>query len=147
MHNSYQRLYAMAALSFIAMYILMYAMVDSFSSVYNNVNQVYMAGLMASPMILIELWLMRAMYTHRRTNLLIGLGAALLGLLCWTGIRQQAFVGDQQFLRSMIPHHSGAILMCRESAITDARIKELCGAIISSQQTEIATMKALLEGR
>jgi uncharacterized protein (DUF305 family) len=26
----------------------------------------------------------------------------------------QGAVGDDQFLRSMIPHHSGAILMCEQ---------------------------------
>ena len=41
----YGRLIAMVAVSFIAMYILMYAMVDAFGNVYNSVNQAYMAGL------------------------------------------------------------------------------------------------------
>ena len=56
--HPYYRLAGMTVLSFIAMYILMYAMVDSFGSVFNNINQVYMAGLMAAPMVLIELALM-----------------------------------------------------------------------------------------
>src|SRR3546814_15100471 len=55
----YGRLMAMVALSFVAMYILMYAMVNRFENVFNNINQVYMAGLMAGPMLLIELALMR----------------------------------------------------------------------------------------
>ena len=29
----------------------------------------------------------------------------------WILIRQQAAITDRQFLRSMIPHHAGAILM------------------------------------
>lgn len=45
----------MTVLSFIAMFILMYAMVDRFANVYPNVNQAYMAGLMAAPMVMIEL--------------------------------------------------------------------------------------------
>lgn len=45
----------MTLLSFAAMYVLMYAMVDRFGNVFNNVNQVYMAGLMAAAMVLIEL--------------------------------------------------------------------------------------------
>jgi hypothetical protein len=55
---SYGRLLAMTAMMFIAMYILMYAMVDTFGNVYNNLNQIYMAGLMTAPMIVIELALM-----------------------------------------------------------------------------------------
>lgn len=59
-------------------------------------------------------------------------------------IRTQTTVGDRQFLRSMIPHHSGAILMCREAPIRDAEIKALCGGIIRSQQREIDQMKTIL---
>jgi hypothetical protein len=40
------------ALSFISMYVLMYAMVDRFANVYPNFNQFYMAGLMTAPMVL-----------------------------------------------------------------------------------------------
>ena len=50
----YGRLLLMTALSFVAMFILMYAMVDRFANVYANFNQVYMAGLMAALMAIIE---------------------------------------------------------------------------------------------
>lgn len=46
---------------------------------------------------------------------------------------------------SMIPHHAGAILMCREAALQDAEARALCGPIISSQTEEIAIMKRLLQ--
>jgi uncharacterized protein (DUF305 family) len=59
-------------------------------------------------------------------------------------IRQQSAIGDSQFLRSMIPHHAGAILMCRQAPIRDAEIKDLCRSIIASQQREIDQMKAAL---
>ena len=62
-----------------------------------------------------------------------------------TSMRTQALIGDNQFLRAMIPHHSGAILMCEKSAITDPQIKQLCTGILASQKAEIAQMKALLE--
>jgi uncharacterized protein (DUF305 family) len=50
----YSRLAVMAALSFAAMYVLMYAMVERFANVHPNLNQAYMAGLMTAPMILIR---------------------------------------------------------------------------------------------
>jgi uncharacterized protein (DUF305 family) len=59
-------------------------------------------------------------------------------------IRQQTLVSDRQFLRSMIPHHAGAILMCRQAPIADPEIQRLCTTIISSQQAEIDQMKAKL---
>lgn len=141
----YRRLAAMTALSFIAMYILMYAMVDSIGHVYNSINQVYMAGLMAAPMVLIELWLMRNMYPDRRSNLIAAGAALVLGVGCFLGIRQQTAVSDRQFLRSMIPHHAGAILMCQQASFSDPQVQALCGPIVSSQTEEIAIMEALLQ--
>ena len=61
----YVRLGAMAILSFISMYILMYSMVNSFSNVFNSVNQFYMAGLMTMPMLIIELVIMGSMYQDK----------------------------------------------------------------------------------
>jgi uncharacterized protein (DUF305 family) len=140
----YRQLFIMLALSFAVMYALMYAMVDDFANVFNNVNQVYMAALMAAPMGIIELAVMRSMYTNRRLNLLVLTGSTLVLALAWFGIRQQVAVGDAQFLRSMIPHHAGAVLMCEEAPIRDAGIKTLCQSIITGQQSEIAQMKARL---
>ena len=70
-NGQYARLGMMTALSFIAMYFLMYAMVNAAENVYLNLNQFYMAGLMAAPMALIELAVMSAMYHHRRLNVTI----------------------------------------------------------------------------
>ena len=142
--HHYRRLLVMMVLSFIAMYVLMYAMVDRFANVFNSINQVYMAGLMAASMLIIEMLVMGGMYPNKRWNtILIVLGAvALIGF--WVAIRQQAVVGDRQFLRSMIPHHAGAILMCQEAQITDQEIRKLCESIIAGQQSEIDQMKAML---
>ena len=140
----YGRLLPMVVLSFLSMYILMYAMVDAVANVYLNLNQFYMAGLMAAPMVLIELALMGAMYGDKKRNVAIATVslAALAGF--WILIRQQTAIADTQFLRSMIPHHAGAILMCEKAPVQDPEIKQLCGAIVSSQQSEIDQMKAKL---
>ena len=143
--HHYHHLGIMTALSFIAMYILMYAMVNSFGDVFNNVNQVYMAGLMAAPMVLIELGVMRGMYADRRKNIIIAAISVVALIAFFLLIRQQVAVTDRQFLRSMIPHHSGAILMCRNATITSPEIRELCRTIIAGQEKEINQMKALLD--
>ena len=142
--NHYRNLLIMAVLSFISMYILMYAMVNSIDNVYNNVNQFYMAGLMTAPMVLIELFVMRSMYQDKRRNVVIIAASVIAALLFFLLIRQQAAISDKQFLRSMIPHHAGAILMCEQAPIQDAEIEELCENIISSQQAEIDQMEAKL---
>ena len=132
-------------LSFLAMYILMYAMVNSFSNVFSNFNQAYMAGLMAAPMMLIELALMGAMYPNKKWNAVIVVASIVALGLFWAGIRRQVAISDKQFLRSMIPHHAGAILMCEQASIRDPEIKKLCEEIVSSQQREIDQMKAKLK--
>lgn len=144
-NKHYVRLAAMAILSFIAMYILMYAMVDRFANVYPNFNQFYMAGLMAAPMVVIELALMSAMYHNKRVNAAIAALSVVALVGFWFAIRQQTAITDQQFLKSMIPHHAGAILMCEEARLRDAEIKQLCSEIIAGQQSEISQMKAKLQ--
>ena len=47
----------------------------------------------------------------------------------------------------MVPHHSGAILMCEQAELTDLEIRELCQGIIAGQQQEIGQMKAMLAER
>jgi uncharacterized protein (DUF305 family) len=145
MHGKhYMHLGIMAVLSFIAMYILMYSMVDRFGNVYNSINQFYMAGLMTAPMVLIELAVMREMFKNKNANIAI-VAVALVALAgFFFAIRQQAGVGDAQFLRSMISHHAGAVLMCEEAPIRRVEIKKLCQEIISSQRREIDQMKSLL---
>lgn len=144
-NKHYQQLALMMALSFVAMYVLMYAMVNVFANVFSNFNQFYMAGLMTTPMAIIELWIMRSMYANKKLNITITLLSVLLLSIFWIGIRQQVGIGDKQFLKSMIPHHAGAILMCEKANIQDLETKELCRNIISGQKTEIDQMKAKLE--
>jgi uncharacterized protein (DUF305 family) len=134
----------MIVLHFIAMYIFMYAMVNVFDNVFNSLNQVYMAALMTASMVLIELPLMSSMYKSKKLNTVIFAAGAIVLIGSWFGIRQQAAIGDRQFLRSMIPHHAGAILMCQQASIHDQEIRTLCNNIISGQQAEIDQMKTIL---
>ena len=142
----YVKLAWMVALMFVAMYVLMYAMVDRFGNVFNSLNQFYMAALMTGAMVLIELLVMGGMYPDKRLNAAILAISAIVTVASWFGIREQTAIGDDQFLRSMIPHHAGAILMCEEAPLEDARIRQLCREIVQSQQEEIRTMKMLLAG-
>lgn len=79
----------MAVLSFISVYILMYAMVNAIGNVYNNFHQFYMAGLMTVPMVVIELAVLRALHQDKRHNALI-IGASVnAALVFFILIRQQ----------------------------------------------------------
>ena len=142
--HPYRNLLIMAVLSFLSMYVLMYAMVDVIGNIYPSLNQFYMAALMTAPMMVIELALMGAMYPNRKWNAVI-LGASVAaGLIAFLLIRQQAAISDREFLRSMIPHHAGAILMCNQAELHDPQIQELCQGIVAGQQAEIDLMKARL---
>jgi hypothetical protein len=142
--SPYRRLLVMAGLSFAAMYALMYAMVDRFANVYMNFNQIYMTGLMAAPMVLVELLVMRGMYRSTRANAIMAAASLAVFLICFGAIRVQAGISDKQFLRSMIPHHAGAILMCEQASLRDSEVQALCKRIRASQAEEIAQMEAKL---
>src|SRR5260370_766346 len=134
----------MTALSFISMYVLMYAMVNRFANVYSNLNQFYMAGLMTAPMVVIELGLMGLVYDNKNPNIvIIAVSVVALGAF-FLGIRQQPAIGDNSFLTSMIPDHAGAILMCESARIQDEAIKNLCGEMISSKQKTIEQARQTL---
>lgn len=144
MKHSYKHFFMMSAVHFLIMYLIMYTMIDSFREFYNNLNQVYMTLMMVASMSLFMLWTMKSMYDKKvLMNLIIG--SSVVFVLSFIGMRDQSLVGDKQFLKSMIPHHSGALLMCKEANISDGEIKKLCDSILASQQSEIAQMKKILE--
>ena len=140
----YGRFAWMLVLSFVAMYVLMYAMVDRLGNAVPNINQFYMAGLMTAPMAILEILLMGRMYPDKRKNMTILLLGTVVLAACWFAIRAQAGVGDRQFLKSMIPHHAGAILMCEQAKLTKPDVRILCEGIVKAQEEEIARMRALL---
>ena len=142
--GAYGRLALMLVLSFAAMYVLMYAMVDRFSDIRGGLDQAYMALLMTAPMAIFELILMGSMYPRRGLNLAILIASLMVGVGSFAAIRQQVLIGDREFLKAMIPHHSGAILMCRRASLADAELKKLCGEIVEGQQREIDQMQRIL---
>lgn len=141
----YKRLLLAISINAVIMFLLTYVMIDDISHFYVNINRVYMALLMVAPMVIVMLLVMRSMYENQRLNYILIAAFSGLFLLCFWLARTQSPVGNGQFLRSMIPHHSSAILMCQEADITDPEIIALCEQIIQSQQEEITQMKSILE--
>ena len=88
------------------MFPLTMAFVAQWSHFHLNLSNFYMAVAMVAPMGLIMLGVMRRMFPNRALNTGLAVGFVLLfaaGL--WLG-RTEAFVGDEQFLRAMIPHRA-----------------------------------------
>ena len=142
--HPYRKLFAELALDFVIMFFVMYAMIASAEHLYFNIGNVYMTLMMVAPMMALMIFFMGKMYPSPRANrMLIGL-AALIFAVGWFGMREQLGVGDAQFLRSMIPHHSGAILMCEKAKLSDPETVRLCQNIIAAQQREIAQMQTIL---
>ena len=147
--RGHYRMFALnLALSLVIMYLGMFAMIWRGNEFVQNLNFLYMALVMWAPMAIVMLLTMKSMYGNKRLNTAFYLGFALVAVLSFAAIRDQTIVGDRQFVRSMIPHHSGAILMCERAVFRDPEIRELCfgpQGIVKSQEREIAQMEAILD--
>lgn len=146
-HGSRGRPYLMfwvnMILGLVVMYAVMFSMVDGWGDFRNNLNMLYMALTMWAPMGVFMLATMSGMYPNRQANFaLYVLFAAVTAGSFW-GTRAQALIDDRQFIDSMIPHHSGAILMCREASLTDQELIALCGEIARAQREEIEQMERI----
>jgi uncharacterized protein (DUF305 family) len=135
----------MMALSFVVMYAAMFTMIDGWGDFRNNLNMFYMTLTMWAPMGIIMLVAMRGMYANRKANLALLVVFALLTVGAFGATRTQTLIDDRQFIDSMIPHHSGAILMCREADLTDSELIRLCDEISAGQRAEIEQMNEIRE--
>ena len=142
--HHYKMLALNLMVSLVIMYLVMFTMIWSFSEFFNNLNMLYMTLMMVTPMGVLMLLMMGSMYRNRRWNVVLYATFAVVFALSFYAMRDQSLVGDRQFLRSMIPHHSGAVLMCRRASIEDQELRELCANIIASQTQEIEQMERLL---
>ena len=136
------------ALSLAVMYFAMFTMIFSWGEFVQNINFFYMALVMWAPMAIIMLLTMKSMYMNAKLNLALYVTFAAVFVLSLIGIRARGLVGDRQFVQSMIPHHSGALLMCKEASLKDPELRALCygpDGIIESQRREIKQMRAILE--
>lgn len=141
--NGYVSLAVQTVVSGVVMYLVMFVMIDGLGSFYNNLNMLYMTLMMAAPMTMMVL-AMKSMFPSRRANAAIVAASVIVFFGSFALIRTQTTIGDTAFLRSMIPHHSGAILMCQQASLKDPEVVRLCQGIIKSQRQEIEQMKAIL---
>jgi uncharacterized protein (DUF305 family) len=141
--RSYLMFWIMMALSFVVMYAAMFTMIDGWGDFRNNLNMFYMTVTMWAPMGIIMLLAMRGMYRNTKANVAMLVVFAVLAVASFAATRTQALIDDGQFIDSMIPHHSGAILMCREAALSDPELVELCDEIASGQRAEIEQMEQI----
>lgn len=135
----------MLLVSFIIMYAVMFLNVDWLEHVYLSTSRFYMTLLMVSPMALLMLALMPAMYDNKKLNTIIIISSIAVFILSLSFLRTQTLIADEQYMKAMIPHHSSAILVSQEAQLKNPKVKKLAEEIIKAQEKEISEMKQLLK--
>lgn len=138
------RFAAMIATSTFIMFFLMYQLVYSFDHALLSLNRLIASLVMGCVMTVVMLAFMWSMYKGMRTKIAVLVLASLLGVFLLFANRGQLVIGDVDFMKSMIPHHSIAINNSRKASISDPRVRKLADEIIAAQVREIAEMKLLL---
>jgi uncharacterized protein (DUF305 family) len=143
----YARFAGALVASLVAMYGLAFSQIDILRHFQWSLSILWISLSMIAAMGLIMLAAMLNMLPNRTWNIALFAGFTLLLVVAITASRFEAFVGDDAFLRSMIPHHSRAIHMCQEAELADQEIIELCDSIIETQREEIRQMESIIERR
>jgi uncharacterized protein (DUF305 family) len=127
------------------MYGVMFLNIVALEHIYLSATRTYMALLMVSPMALLMLLMMPKMYPNKKWNKLIMAASITVFILSLTFLRSQTFIGDEQYMKAMIPHHSSAILTSQQAELDDPEVKKLANDIIETQKREISLMKKYLD--
>lgn len=142
--SAYLKFALMMIISFVIMYGVMYLNVDRFEHVYLSLTRLYMTLLMVAPMAVVMLGFMRGMYKDKRLNAIIVGASIVVFVLALVFLRNQTFIGERQYLKAMIPHHSSAILTSKNADLQIPQVQTLSKEIIEAQEREIREMKDLL---
>ena len=142
---SYKKFILTLIISFLFMYGIMFLNVDEASHIYLSFNRLYMSVLMVSSMAFVMIVLMGKMYPSKKINTMISVISIVVFIAALAFLRNQTFVGDIQYMKGMIPHHSSAIMTSKNANIKDAEVKKLSEQIIKSQEQEITQMKNILK--
>lgn len=134
----------MLPVSFVIMYTVMFMNVAELDHIYLSLTRFYMALLMVAPMAVLMLLLMWGMFKNKKANYLIIASATFVFALALVGLRTQTPIGDAQYMRAMISHHSSAILTSEQANLQDSAVQKLAQEIIEAQEREIILMKDYL---
>lgn len=141
----YRKFLLTLAVSFIIMYIIMFLNVIEVKHYHTSLTRIYMALLMISSMAVLMMLMMGKMYPNKKMNTGIIVGGLIVFILVLAGLRSQTPIGDVQYMKAMIPHHSSAILTSERADIKDPEVKKLADDIIKAQRKEIAEMETMLD--
>ena len=143
-NSNYWRFAAMIGTSTLIMFALMYFNTFAFEHVRWSETRFYMTFVMGAAMAVVMLSFMLGMYKNTKINLGIYAGSAVVFILALFLVRSQVTVGDQSYMKAMIPHHSIAVMTSERAGIEDARVRTLANEIITAQRREIKEMEWLI---
>jgi hypothetical protein len=115
------------------MFFLMYQLVYEADHLIFSVNRLVASLVMGAVMTIVMLGYMWSMYQGVGTKVAVLAGAILVGAVLLYVNRSQSLIGDTEFMRAMIPHHSIAINNARKADIRDPRVREPADEIIAAQ--------------
>lgn len=145
MSMGWGRFAAMIATSTVIMFFLMYQLVYSWDHALFSLTRFISSLVMGCVMTAVMLAFMWRMYRPEVAKIAVLAVAIIGGGALLTVNRSQALIGDVDFMKAMIPHHSIAINNARQADIRDPRVRYLADRITRDQVKEIAEMKMLIE--
>jgi hypothetical protein len=145
MQMGWGRFAAMIATSTFIMFFLMYQLIYSTDHATFSINRLVASLVMGAVMTVVMLGYMWSMYPGTSIKIAVIAVALLVGGVLLYVNRSQSLIGDTEFMKAMIPHHSIAVNNARNADIRDPRVRQLADEIIASQMREIRTMKLLIE--
>jgi hypothetical protein len=142
--SGYGRLLAMVLTSTVAMYGFMYWNTYRLDDIWLSETRAYMSVTMFGLMLPIMLGYMLHMYRSRAVNAALFAASGVIMALGIFLVRSQVTVQDVSWMKSMIPHHSIAVMVSERAEITDPRARKLADEIIAAQEKEMAEMEYLI---
>ena len=144
MSMGWGRFAAMIATSTIIMFFLMYQLIYDWDHALFSLTRLIASLVMGCVMTGVMLAFMWGMYRPQVAKIAVLAVAIIGGGILLAVNRSQALIGDRDFMKAMIPHHSIAINNARKADIRDPRVRYLADRITRDQVKEIAEMKMLI---
>jgi hypothetical protein len=145
MNMGWGRFAAMIVTSTVIMFFLMYQLVYTWDHALFSLTRLVSSIVMGCVMTAVMLAFMWKMYQPQAAKMIVLAASIIGGLALLTTNRDQSLIGDTDFMRAMIPHHSIAINNARKADIRDPRVRYLADRITRDQVKDIAEMKLLLQ--
>jgi Ca2+/Na+ antiporter len=122
-------------------------MVKNREDITNNLGKLYISVLMGISMILVEIMMHDYQYSVISYKSYIAIGV-LVSILIYM-YRKQIKIGDKEYIKGMIEHHSMALLTSEEilKKTNDYNVAKLAKNIIQTQKDELRQMHGILKER